>query len=164
MPVGIWLTSTAPSHILNGVTFDPLIDRGFLDAPLSFVDTMIPVFLQQLTGHTYEQTLTKTEWWAWAGQKPLLWKIVSGGGSGGGAERVTAKTPDWGKTLQTEGTAGGTAQVGKSPCRRRKALGQSSGDRDMPHMDPEETHTFHLPWPGGRKASVPGVPQAQASK
>jgi hypothetical protein len=69
MPVGIWLAFTVPSRILigNGVTFTHLFDRGFLDAPLSSVDTAIVVFLQLLTEHTYEQTLTKTEWWARAG-------------------------------------------------------------------------------------------------
>lgn len=41
--------------------------------------------------------------------------------------------------------------------------GQSSGDRGMPHMALEESHTSHLPW-SWRKAYVPGVPQAQASK
>lgn len=63
MPAGTWLTSIAPSRILtgNGVTFTHLFDRGFLDAPLSFVDIAIPDSLQLLTEHTHEQTLAKTK-------------------------------------------------------------------------------------------------------
>lgn len=44
----------------DGVTFTHLFDKGFLDAPIGFVDTALPVFPQLLTEHTNEQTLTKT--------------------------------------------------------------------------------------------------------